>query len=168
MIKVIIISLLVAPPGLVVYEKTSDQINDQRFVPHPEVESGNFLSEMQHFKCCVFRLLGLYLQSAPSSLYTFLYRLGSVLLQLSISGSVALLVSLFVYTYLTDTDFDALHQRCDGQTFTNFTNGALFFISPNESSSRFSFKRSYFANIANIQCSFCICNRRPFLNQIHV
>lgn len=48
------------------------------------------------------------------------YRLGSVLLQLSISGSVALLVSLFVYAYLTDTDFDALHQRCDGQTFTKF------------------------------------------------
>lgn len=92
------------------------------------------------------------------------YRLGSVLLQLSVSGSVALLVSLFVCAYLTDTDFDALHQRCDGQTFTNFTNEALFFISPNESSCRFSFKLCYFVNITNMQCLFCICSRRPFFN----
>ena len=134
-------------------------------VPHPEVESGNFLSEMQHFKCCVFRLLGLYLQSAPSSLYTFLLQawLG-ITTAIHVSGSVALLVSLFVYTYLTDTDFDALHQHCDGQTFTNFTNEALFFISPNESSCRFSFSCSCFAYITNMQSVFCICCRRPFFN----
>ena len=71
------------------------------------------------------KAIGLYLQRTPYSLYTFLFRLGSVLSAIHFWTLDFLRELIRAMPYLTLTEFDVLQLWWAGQTIYHFHHGAM-------------------------------------------